>query len=510
MGIFKHIHYPFQIRDLQGDSMLKSLFKLRAFSFPGIIMLMILSGCSTGCSTPAEKPAESPVEKSAEAPSSAGTPEKPSAEETVKESVEKAEEAPTVAEQLSGLKSVDQGNDALTVLEDSEDLTIQERIVKASLQIAEEKLDEAEKTLSLLSRDDPDNPDILYTWALYYDAREEAAQRDSSLKKALSINPGHIDSLLFQGMVELGQRSYEKANRNFARILEKEGKNFLALSGAATAQMNLEKLEKSIELLDRAIALEPEFAYLYVDRARAWRGLKKYGKAEDDFTRAIELEPDVEWHYLDRARIRIQRFQDLEGAWEDLVKLDEINPDNFFANVFMAGILDDWKRYDEAEVYYEKVLAARPDYGFAHEPLAKIAYMDGRYEDAKTHFLLAYEFEPRDTPYILAASICMEKLGERKSAEKLLKEVAARLKRESVEYEMFRYYLSPGSDFFISDKIKKEENEDLKSRMYYYLGARYDLNGQRKSALAAYGYVNEKSEFYESDLAVWETGRSAD
>ena len=57
--------------------------------------------------------------------------------------------------------------------------------------------------------------------------------------------------------------------------------------------MNLDNLDKSIELLDRAIELEPEYAYLYVDRARAWKGLKKYGKAEDNLTEAIRLEPDM-------------------------------------------------------------------------------------------------------------------------------------------------------------------------------------------------------------------------
>jgi len=170
----------------------------------------------------------------------------------------------------------------------------------------------------------------------------------------------------------------------------------------------------------------------------------------------------------------------------------------------MAGILDDRGEYDRARDYYEKVLSARPEYGFAHEPLAKIAYMDGRYADSRDHFLWAFNFESRDFCYILSAAVAMEKLGDRKSAESLLKEVAPRVPRGSLEYEMFRYYLSPGSDFFIVDRITKEEDEDLRSRMYYYLGARYDLKGLRQSAVASYGKVAEKSEFYETDLAAWE------
>ena len=446
-------------------------------------------------------------------------PEKPGGEDISSETAENQvveqpeeqipEETIPLAEQLSAVQSVDNLDQALAVLVGAESLTIEEQILKASLEIAEQKLAEAGRTLDSVLKEEPENTDAIYTLALLRDAEGDEEDRDFNLKKALSFDPVHSDSLIFQGMIFLGKRDYNHANSNFTNVLKTQPDNFLALSGAATAQMNLDNLEESIELLDRAIELEPDYAYLYVDRARAWKGLKKYGKAEDSLTEAIKLEPDVEWHYLDRARIRIQYFHDLEGAWEDLIKLDNLNPENFFAHVYMAGILDDWKRYDEAEEYYLKVIAARPNYGFAHEPLAKIAYMDGRYDDARKHFLQAYDFEQRDVSYLLAAAVCMEKMNDRRSAEKMLKELAPRVPRGTLEYEMFRYYLSPGSDFFIMDKIKKEENEDLQSRMYFYLGARYDLSGLRQSALAAYGNVMEKSEFFESDLAGWELNRPA-
>lgn len=462
--------------------MLKCILRSRIIGISALVLTIMLSGCNThppGITAENDSAVEKPLK-----------------------------EPVSIVEQLSSLQSVEDTDEALAVLEaSSEILTIDERIVMAALQISEGKLTEAGKTLDAVLMDEPENPDAVYTYALLEDAENLPVARDARLEEALRLDPSHVDAHLFQGMVRLGNRDYAHANENFSFILNIQPENFLALSGAATAQMNLDNLDKSIELLDRAIKLEPEYAYLYVDRARAWKGLKKYGKAEDNLTEAINLEPDVEWHYLDRARIRIQYFHDLEAAYEDLVKLNSINPDNFFGNVYMAGILDDWKRYDEAELSYLKVLKARPNYGFAHEPLAKIAYMDGRYEDAKDHFIQAYDFEPRDVCYILSAAICMEKTGDKRSAKQLLKDVAPRVTRGTLEYEMFRYYLSPGSDFFISDKIKKEENEELRSRMYFYLGAQYDLIDLRKSALAAYGNVMDKSEFYESDLATWELSR---
>ncbi len=471
--------------------MLNSIRCLKLTGFSILFFLFIL----TGCATAPEKPSGEvtlPAEKTEETPP-----------------VETPEEEADLLEKLEAVASPENTGEALAVFEESSDeLSIEEKIVMASLQVAEGLFPDAEATLDEVLAEEPENTEALYVYALLYDAREEEPLRDDTLKKTLALDPGHIDANLFQGMVRLGRRDYRNAGANFSLVLQEEPENFLALSGAATAQMNQDNLESAVSLLDRAIELEPDFAYLYIDRARAWKGLKKYGKSEDDITRAIELEPDVEWHYLDRARIRIQYFYNLEGAYEDLSKLLSINPENFFGNVYMAGILDDWKRYDEAEAAYLKVLKARPSYGFAHEPLAKIAYMNERYEDAAEHFIRAYDFEPREFCYILSAAVCMEKYGDRSSAQSLLKEVAPRVQRETVMYEMFRYYLSPGSDFFISDKIQKEEDKEVQSRMYFYLGARYDLAGLRNSALAAYGNVNEKSDFYESDLAGWELNRA--
>lgn len=467
--------------------MTKSNWKSLFLPFFAASAAFLILGCVTTPQKPEDPPSSAPPVETPAAP---------------------VEEPLSLAEQLASLRSVEDLDKALEVMEDAEGLTLRERIVLASLEIAEGKLDDAEKTLEGVLAEEPGNPDALYTSALLYDARGRDSTRDARLGETLAADPDHVDALLFQGMVRIGRREYAPAGENFLRVLASQPENFLALSGAATAQMYQDNLEEAVGLLDRAIALEPEYAYLYSDRGKAWRGLKKYGKAEENYSRAIELEPDVEWHYLDRARIRLQYFHDLESAWEDLTRLQEINKDNFFGNVYMAGILDDWKRYDEAEKFYRKVLAARPNYGFAHAPLAKIAYMNGRYADAKEHFLRAYDFESRDHTLLLAAAVCMEKNDDRRGAEKLLKQMAPRVPRGTLEYEMFRYFLSPGSDFFISDRIKKEENEELKSRMYFYLGARYDLSGLRQSALAAYGKVNEKSEFFESDLAAWELGRT--
>ncbi len=471
-------------------------------SIPGAILLASVLifgfGCASG--TP-EKPGKTDQTQTAvEKPETAETPmETPDVPETPE-----LPEEQRVVETLSEYSSVEDLDKALAVLEEAESLTLEQEILMAALMVANEQFDEARKELNRLLDENPGHSEVLYNMALLENAQGRGEERDRIVGQILASDPEHEGALLIRGTVDLNGKRYEEANKSFLTILQNNPNNFMALSGGATAQMNLDQLESAVKLLDRAIDLEPEFAYLYVDRARAWKGLKNYGNSEDDYGKAIELEPEVEWHYLDRARVRIQYFHNLEGAWEDLKVLESINPDNLFANIYMAGILDEWKRFDEAKVYFEKVLAARPDYGYAHEPLAKYAYMNGDFSAARNHFLQSYNFDNRDPLVALAAALCMEKAGDRRSAESLLKEVGTRLDRNSVEYEMFRYYLSPGSAFFISDKVAKESNEDLRSRMYFYMGARDDLKGLRKTALAFYEQVEGDTGFFESDLAAWE------
>ena len=463
--------------------------KLRV-SIPGAILLVSILVFTLGCASGSPSTVEKPV-----TPDTSDTPEKP---------VEPERPEPTVVESLNEYSSVEDLDKALAVLEEADILTLEQEILKAALLVANGDYDEARGVLNRLLDENPGHNEVLYNLALLDNAEGRVEERDRLVSEILSTDPEHEGALLIKGSVDLSAKRYEDANKSFLTILQNNPNNFMALSGGGSAQMNLDQLESSIKLLDRAIALEPGFAYLYVDRARAWKGLKNYGNSEDDYGKAIELEPEVEWHYLDRARVRIQYFHNLEGAWEDLKILESINPDNLFANIYMAGILDEWKRFDEAKVYFEKVLAARPDYGYAHEPLAKYAYMNGDFNAARNHFLQSYNFDDRDPLVALAAALCMEKSGDRKSAESLLKQVGTRLDRDSVEYEMFRYYLSPGSSFFISDKVAKEKNEDLRSRMYFYMGARDDLKGLRKTALAFYEKVEDDTGFFESDLAAWE------
>jgi tetratricopeptide (TPR) repeat protein len=51
--------------------------------------------------------------------------------------------------------------------------------------------------------------------------------------------------------------------------------------------------EQAIADFDRALRLNPDFAYAYNNRGLAWSGKREYGKAIADFSQAVRLDPEL-------------------------------------------------------------------------------------------------------------------------------------------------------------------------------------------------------------------------
>ena len=172
--------------------MFDSFFRFRSLLVSAVLITILFGGCSTV----SEKPEGEGI-----TPETAGN-------QVVEPEEQVPEETITLAEKLSTVQSVDDIDQALAVLEGAESLTIEEQILKASLEIAEQKLTEAGRTLDSVLKEEPENADAIYTLALLRDAEGNGDGRDLNLKKALSFDPAHSDSLIFQGMIFLGNSDY--------------------------------------------------------------------------------------------------------------------------------------------------------------------------------------------------------------------------------------------------------------------------------------------------------------
>lgn len=380
---------------------------------------------------------------------------------------------------------------------------IETSLIYASLLLSKQRLDEAEVEYQAVISQEPKNPEALFGLGVIEHYRQQPDIRNRYLDQVLAINPKHTGANLLRGQILLDQDKYTQAEPYFMAVLKQNKDDVAGLAGLANVYMRTERMDAAIAFLDRAIALEPRNAYLYVDRSRALVVKRKYNQAVKDLTKAIELEPNVEWHYLDRARIILGHFEDPDRAYADLKKAESLNPDNLFTCYYLAEILDDKGQFSQANAYYLKVLGMRPDFYYIFEPIAKIALMKGDYSTAQEYFLRAYsDYEPQ-WGYIFLSYYCMVKTGRKADGDKLLQDMAKKEKPESSVMEVYRYYLGRSGSVIVADKVAKEQDSVLRNRLLFYIAMKDDLDGNETLALKTMASVAETKGTMESDLARW-------
>ena len=203
------------------------------------------------------------------------------------------------------------------------------RMVYAVLLRGEGRLEESRRELTALVEENPSMAEAWFNLALVEHVDGRAAARESALDSAIETDATLTEALAFRGALATADSDWSVAEASYRQALKHDDESVEALMGLAWVMARTDRVDGALSLLDRAVALEPDFTYPRVDRSRVNVTLGNYNAAEDDLDVAIANEPDVPWHYLDRARIRLRYFKDYEGALEDLINVERLDPDNF-------------------------------------------------------------------------------------------------------------------------------------------------------------------------------------
>ncbi|UCD19019.1 MAG: hypothetical protein JSU64_06225 [candidate division WOR-3 bacterium] len=202
-------------------------------------------------------------------------------------------------------------------------------------------LDESYSILEGIVNDDATNVRALYEFSkvcyLLGDRAEEKSEklglyykgRDYG-REAIELDDDSPDAH-FWYMVNIGRVGQTKGvlnslalvpevRREIERVLELDPEYIGALDAQAMLYYELPgllggNLNKSIESLDRAIALDSNYTLLYVDMAKVYIKKKNYEKARWYLERAIAIEtPTYEAdHVLDDKPEAVELFEEIEG-----------------------------------------------------------------------------------------------------------------------------------------------------------------------------------------------------
>ncbi len=245
------------------------------------------------------------------------------------------------------------------------------------------------------------------------------------LQTAQKFDPSRPAPLLGLGKVYVALRDYQRANQVYAqaaamdsqlaeawyglgvteRSLAEEKLNTAARTGNATdpvtKQQIQELLQRALQALNRAVALDPNSARTHLLMAESLSDSGKLVDAVPEYQTAIRLDPHLNAAYLGLASEYWKQRQ-FDRALPLLQQVLRKAPKDAEANGMMADILEHNGDIDRAQRYAETALAGNPDliqtrvvlarvYLARHQPkpaiaeLQKVASAD---PDGSYHFLL--------------------------------------------------------------------------------------------------------------------------
>ena len=164
---------------------------------------------------------------------------------------------------------------------------------------------------------------------------------------------------------------------------------YYALGVLRTAQLDFDLAEAAYE---KAIALRPDWNWVYNGLGILKHTQGKYAEAEAAFRKAIELDPDWSRAHNDLA-ILLRLTGRLEEAESEALRALELNPNAVATHNNYGNLLVALERFDEAEAEYHIAIAEEPDHPAPYYNLACLASLKGNRQEVVPLLLCAIEFD---------------------------------------------------------------------------------------------------------------------
>lgn len=139
--------------------------------------------------------------------------------------------------------------------------------------------------------------------------------------------------------------------------------------------------DDAVELLQRAVAIDPDYAAAHNNLGNVFKLLGRLDEAEAAYRRVLELAPEHAdaWNNLGL----VYRIQDRpEDAEKALRRAIQANPELVDAHYNLGALLHSQSRPEEATESLQRVLALNANYRLAYNILGPLLYLLGRRDEA--------------------------------------------------------------------------------------------------------------------------------
>ena len=231
-------------------------------------------------------------------------------------------------------------------------------------------------------------------------AEQPASAVASKLRDAIALHQ--------QGRIEQAEAAYRE-------ILQLEPRHFEALHMLGLAAFQKGELQTGIDLVGKAIEIDPDQPSAHVNMGNALRLLKRPQDALASYDRALQLSPDSIDALYNRSNILLE----LNRPAEALAGADHtlrLEPDHFGALNSRGRALRYMNRLEDALAAYDMALQRKPDYAIALYNRGNVLRELKRLDEALASYDRALQFKPADANTLTNRGTTLVELKRMKEA----------------------------------------------------------------------------------------------
>jgi tetratricopeptide (TPR) repeat protein len=271
--------------------------------------------------------------------------------------------------------------------------------------------------------------------------------------KVIKLAPDRVPPYLSRALCLIDRNKADEARATLDEAIKRDANNaggyaVIALGIKARLDVAKNDTDGALKAMDAAIALDPERAPLYLDRAAIWSGKGDRDKALTDCDQAIKLDANnaggfaVAAHVL-KARLLVSdgKLDAAIGEYDEAVKL---NPKLVALYIDRAALRDRKGDKEQALADYEAAIKADPASGLAYNARGDFYRAQGDYQHALADYDQAVEKQPNDLTAYGSRALVRFYQGDFAKAADDLKRVAAA--QQANAYPMLLLYLARARD----------------------------------------------------------------
>ena len=219
------------------------------------------------------------------------------------------------------------------------------------------------------------NPDMVITMMGINDEKNVLRYEDVSTKKATLF----FNSFRIYKLIKLLQLHIINKAREIGIYKLKENKEGLKKTNDSTQSSNFKEQE---EIFKKAIEINPEDGWCYIELGRYYRNTGKHNKAIEMLKKAIDVNPENSRGYIELGWY-YRELGELNKAIEICKKAIEIDPGNEQNYIELGWHYRDTGEFTKAEEMLKKAIEINPENDRLNAALAVLYREEGKYKLAE-------------------------------------------------------------------------------------------------------------------------------